>query len=101
MKGHLLSGLLGAGALGGGATYLSRENPEMGQSIGDFFAPPPPPEKSILEKTKDMAGSAISSEHTPKVLTALALAALLGYGGYKMGGDSKMRELERAALGVR
>jgi len=101
MKGHLLSGLLGAGALGGGATYLSKSNPDVGQSIGDFFTPPPPPEKSMLEKTKDMAGKAISSEHTPKVLTALALASLLGYGGFKMGENNKMKELERAALGMR
>ncbi len=101
MKGPLLSGLLGAGALAGGATYLSSSNPEMGQSIGDFFTPPPPPEKSMLEKTKDMAGKAISSEHTPKVLTALALAGLLGYGGFKMGENNKMKELERAALGMR
>ena len=33
MKGHLLSGLLGAGALGGGATLLSKSNPDVGQSI--------------------------------------------------------------------
>ena len=48
-----------------------------------------------------MAGKAISSEHTPKVLTALALAGLLGYGGFKMGENNKMKELERAALGMR
>ena len=48
-----------------------------------------------------MATNVASSEHTPKVLAALALAGLLGYGGFKMGENNKMKQLERAALGIR
>tara|TARA_B100002019_G_scaffold293479_1_gene321368 strand:- start:2545 stop:2850 length:306 start_codon:yes stop_codon:yes gene_type:complete len=101
MTNSLLSGLIGAGALGGGLTYAGKSNPEVGQKISDFFAPPPGPEKSLLEKGKDMATNVATSEHTPKVLAALALAGLLGYGGFKMGENNKMKQLERAALGIR
>ncbi len=101
MTNSLLSGLIGAGALGGGLTYAAKKNPAVGQKVSDFFAPPPPPEKGMLEKGKDMVTGAAQNEHTPKVLAALALAGLLGYGGFKMGENNKMKQLERAALGIR
>lgn len=100
MKGHILSGLLGAGTVGGGLAYASRRDPKLGKKLTDLINPPPP-EPDLVTQSKDMFSKAVSSEHTPKVLAALALAGMLGYGGFKMGENNKMKQLERAALGIR
>ena len=53
------------------------------------------------DKTKRVGGDLAGNPNTWKVLAALGLAGALGYGAHKMGENSKMRELERASLGLR
>jgi len=91
----------------GAAGYAAKTNPNIGSKVSDFFLPEGKKieddfsGEGVWDKTKRISSNVANWEHTPKALAALALASALGYGTYKLGENNKMKELERAALGMR
>ena len=103
----LIKTLLYSGVPLGAAGDAAKTNPGVGQKVSEFFLPEGKKieedrsGEGIRDATKRISSDVANWEHTPKALAALALAGALGYGTYKMGENNKMKELERAALGMR
>ena len=107
MTGTVLKGLaLGAIPPAGAAYYLNK-NPDAARSLSqhligdDYKVERDYGDEKLWDKTKRIGGDLASNPNTYKALSALALASALGYGTYKMGENDKMKQLERAALGMR